>query len=294
MGDTDIIIQRRHRGRPPKNKTNIKKFYLNPNIEENLILRIPYFSKKYRINFFKNKLNEEFDKLDSKLNNLDDNYLEEFKEKDIKYSIKDKKIVYLESIKSIAKPFDINENNEIIIPKFTDICCCYDAQPINSKPFFLPEKYDNGLFYIIGWFCSLNCAIAYNNKLKDNKASVRLSLLKQLYNVNKYLTPAPNILNIKTFGGSYDINDFRSLTDINYKNKITSCNCIENNKINNNVIENNKTPIGEKIEINQSNKIEKVENKTDDKKSIAKTKKATTKKSTAKTKKATTKKSTKK
>ena len=83
---------------------------------------------------------------------------------------------------------------------------------INDIPYFLPDQIKDGKFYIIGWFCSLNCAVAYNIKLNDEKVLERISLVKYMYGINgeEHITPSPNILVLKKFGGILDINNYRN------------------------------------------------------------------------------------
>ena len=109
-------------------------------------------------------------------------------------------------------PFSTTDDNIIIEPKYTNICCMHDSCKIKGKPYFLPDKYINGTFYIIGWFCSLNCALAYNLNLKDNNINQRTNLLYYLYQVNnENILPAPDKSLLKKFGGNYSINEFRNL-----------------------------------------------------------------------------------
>ena len=109
-------------------------------------------------------------------------------------------------------PFSTNNNNIIIEPKYTNICCMYDSCKIKGKPYFLPDKFINGVFYIIGWFCSLNCALAYNLNLKDNNINQRTNLLYYLYQINNQnILPAPDKILLKKFGGQYNIKEFRNL-----------------------------------------------------------------------------------
>ena len=121
--------------------------------------------------------------------------------------------IYTDKIRSITIdcPFKLNKDKTIIIPEYTEICCFHDSCKIKGKPIFLPEKVENGYFYIIGWFCSLNCAITYNFNIKDNKVNQRLSLLKQLYKIPKDIKPAPSNKLLKKYGGKLTIEEYRDL-----------------------------------------------------------------------------------
>lgn len=217
------------RGRPPKN-TEIPIFENYENIEEDIIL---YFPKKNLNNYEKNKKiddNEEERKnniecikiknknnIKIKNNNKIENNIE--KENNIKENnnknkqneeyknIFDKKII----IYNINCPFEINPDNTIILQK-TNLGCLWDTFEINDIPYFLPDYIKDGKFYVIGWFCSLNCAVAYNIKLNDERIFERISLLKYMYNIDgeENISPSPNILVLKKFGGILNIDEYRN------------------------------------------------------------------------------------
>ena len=89
----------------------------------------------------------------------------------------------IEVNKTLTKcPFSVN--GKIIVPDKTDICCMYDTCKMRCKPVFLPDKYLNGSFHIIGWFCSISCAISYNLRINDENVNKRMNLLYYLYNKN--------------------------------------------------------------------------------------------------------------
>lgn len=116
----------------------------------------------------------------------------------------------------IKCPFSTNDNNIIIEPKYTNICCMHDTCKIKGKPYFLPDKFIDGIFYIIGWFCSLNCALAYNLNLKDDNINQRTNLLYYLYQINnENILPAPDKILLKKYGGEYDITEYRKLNKTN-------------------------------------------------------------------------------
>jgi len=117
-------------------------------------------------------------------------------------------------IYNINCPFKLNPDNTIILEK-TNIGCLWDTYEINDIPYFLPDHMRDGKFYIIGWFCSLNCAISYNIRLNDEKVLERINLLKYMYNIDgEHITPSPDILVLKKFGGFQDINEYRNKLSI--------------------------------------------------------------------------------
>ena len=56
------------------------------------------------------------------------------------------------------KLFDMQNN--IFIPKKTNICCWWCTCQFDCLPTFLPEKFSDSKFYVSGCFCSFNCAAA--------------------------------------------------------------------------------------------------------------------------------------
>lgn len=106
-----------------------------------------------------------------------------------------------------------------------DIRCWWDHHTFAHLPFYLPEIYNNGIYYVIGFFCSLNCALAYNqNILKDFNVQDRKALAYQFYcelydcsHVDVYnIKCAPSILTLLVYGGKKSIEDYRKdLTILN-------------------------------------------------------------------------------
>jgi hypothetical protein len=100
-----------------------------------------------------------------------------------------------------------NNTNKVIEIKKTDLNCWWDTHPINNYPYFLPEKYYNGKFYVFGWFSSPECAASYNLYLNDYKVMERFALLQKLYGPIKKIAPPKEIL--KKYGGIVEIEDYR-------------------------------------------------------------------------------------
>jgi hypothetical protein len=104
--------------------------------------------------------------------------------------------------------------------KRTKIRCWWDCHEFDNLPAFLPELYRNNTYYVIGCFCSFNCALAYNlYYLRDAKIAHRKSLVYKLYRQitggkyagdNKdviYEAPPKEILT--SFGGPMTIEEYR-------------------------------------------------------------------------------------
>lgn len=113
------------------------------------------------------------------------------------------------------KLIDINNNKPIVIDK-TNIACWWCSHQFNTMPCFIPDRYVNEIFYVIGCFCTYNCALSYAiNILNDHKLSTRITLIKQLYskifknnNINISMAPPKELL--KMFGGTMSIEEFRN------------------------------------------------------------------------------------
>ena len=100
-----------------------------------------------------------------------------------------------------------NNTNKVIEFKKTDLNCWWDTYPIDNYPYFLPEKYYNGKFYVFGCFSSPECAVAYNLYMNDYKVMERFALLQKLYGPIKKIAPPKEIL--KKYGGIVEIDEYR-------------------------------------------------------------------------------------
>ena len=158
------------------NSNKYKKLYkiqINENKKKDIIIK---------------KLKEELDK--KRLNNPFDSDVQ----KDLK--------TYVINLNLI----DNNTNKVIEIEKM-DLNCWWDTYPINNYPYFLPEKYYNGKFYVFGCFSSPECAASYNLYLNDYKVMERFALLQKLYGPIKKIAPPKEIL--KKYGGIINIDEYR-------------------------------------------------------------------------------------
>lgn len=109
----------------------------------------------------------------------------------------------------LINPFE-NADKRISVPEFTNVACLWDTCEINGVPCFLPDRYIDNTFHVIGCFCSINCAAAYNLSLDDYKTSERYSLLKWLYGkTNEKIEPSPTFRILDKYGGNINITDYR-------------------------------------------------------------------------------------
>jgi len=133
---------------------------------------------------------------------------------------------YEENIKKIGnnkviellRDFDKKaKNNEW--PLSTSVNCFWCCHTFDTPPVGLPCKYYNNRFYVTGCFCSLECASAFNiMQLKDSNLEERNNLINYLSHKMGYDTIvkcAPPREMLKIFGGSMDIDEFRSYNNVN-------------------------------------------------------------------------------
>ena len=92
--------------------------------------------------------------------------------------------------------------------------CYWCKNSFNTQPIELPEDYYNDTFFCYGYFCSWNCAKAFNIDLNDTSTWKRESLLNLMYyktyGTYKEIIPAPSWLLLIDFGGILDIDSFRN------------------------------------------------------------------------------------
>lgn len=118
---------------------------------------------------------------------------------------------------------DYYNNTDIwSVEKYSNMCCWWCCHKFDTLAIGLPEKYNNGVFKVIGYYCSFECALAYNLSLNDHKLWERTSLLYYLRNLifkgmypnndistmNDIIAASPRFL-LKMFGGYLTIEEFR-------------------------------------------------------------------------------------
>jgi len=120
-----------------------------------------------------------------------------------------------ENVKEQISTF-IDANDLKRIPARTDISCWWCCHPFSTPPIPLPEKCVGEVFHVKGCFCSFNCALAYNLKLRDNKVRSRESMLRYMMkkaypsiSISGNFNPAPDNKILKKFGGILTIDEFR-------------------------------------------------------------------------------------
>lgn len=103
-------------------------------------------------------------------------------------------------------------------PLTTSVHCYWCCHSFDSTPVGLPMRYKGGKFHVIGCFCSLECACAYNFNnsfgLSDSvdERLMRYALLNSLsvqLGGPQVICSAPTRLSLKMFGGNMTIQQFR-------------------------------------------------------------------------------------
>jgi hypothetical protein len=106
-------------------------------------------------------------------------------------------------------------------PEKTNIKCWWCTLSFETVPCFIPTKFHNGKYTILGCFCSFNCAMSYNLYSLDQNQHERLrkcSLLHTLYyeihgetEQVKEILPAPPKEVMIGYGGKLTIEQYRGL-----------------------------------------------------------------------------------
>ncbi len=131
-------------------------------------------------------------------------------------------------------PFQMTERQNRWVHR-TNVCCHWCCEKFENIPIGLPVKIIEEKYYVIGVFCSFECAAAYNFDMNDEQVWDRYTMLNTLYNEiqnsinndsddladpNKEfikIKPAPNRYLLDKFGGPLTIDEFRK-SNMNYIN----------------------------------------------------------------------------
>lgn len=95
-------------------------------------------------------------------------------------------------------------------------CCFWCCHSIDNLIYGMPYNYDtiNDTYYILGSFCSLNCANAYNFSINSGSDKVWevnswIQMLGRRYGLKNVIRPAPSRYLLEMFGGNLSIDEFR-------------------------------------------------------------------------------------
>ena len=100
-------------------------------------------------------------------------------------------------------------------PLSTSVHCYWCCHRFDTTPLGLPIKYVGGRFHVVGCFCSLECAAAYNfsaAKESVDECLNRYSMINALsvrLGHARVVRPAPDRLALAIFGGHMGIDEFR-------------------------------------------------------------------------------------
>jgi hypothetical protein len=101
-------------------------------------------------------------------------------------------------------------------PISTSVHCYWCVHRFDTQPVGLPVKFSGDAFHVIGCFCSLDCACAYNfatNRDSTDECLSRYSLINALsgrMGLDRNVQPAPDRLALSIFGGHLSIEEFRA------------------------------------------------------------------------------------
>jgi hypothetical protein len=102
--------------------------------------------------------------------------------------------------------------------------CWWCRNCFNTPGLELPEDYYNETFFCTGNYCSFNCMKKYNLELNDSLTWKRDSLINlfyfKLYNKYTEINPAPHWITLKEYGGCLTLEEFRNNFIINSKEYI--------------------------------------------------------------------------
>lgn len=112
--------------------------------------------------------------------------------------------------------YDLNNKNGW--PHKTNLRCWFCTLYFNTVPCAKPIKYENGVFTVVGCFCSFNCIIADVLDSRDTQKWEICGLINLMYNKiyckNKNIKPSPNKKVLKEYGGELTRDEYRkSLND---------------------------------------------------------------------------------
>ena len=129
----------------------------------------------------------------------------------------------LKVIRLLTEFEEKNKNSEW--PSSTSVHCYWCCHRFENAPFGLPVKFASNMYHVIGCFCSLECACAYNFASPDSidERLNRYTLLNTLSNrlgLGRTVQPAPTRLSLSVFGGHLDIDEFREFSSAARRNVI--------------------------------------------------------------------------
>lgn len=125
----------------------------------------------------------------------------------------DSRIAPLKVVKLLKDFEEKNKVNEW--PQNTSVACYWCCHRFHTPPFGIPVNIHDEVFHVYGCFCSIECAAAYNFKMHDSIDEMweryhLMNILMRRLDMGDFVTPAPDRLALKMFGGFMDIDEFRN------------------------------------------------------------------------------------
>jgi len=116
-------------------------------------------------------------------------------------------------------------NEKISMNKNKSSLCWNCCHPFHNNINGIPMKYLNGIFYVYGDFCSLECGCRYaHDNLKEYNFLEIFSLINLYSNIvfdtKEKIAMAPNRILLESFGGPLTIEEYRTKKVLNYDIKI--------------------------------------------------------------------------
>ena len=122
---------------------------------------------------------------------------------------------FMNDAENIAYDSEYYHNNNPLVQK-NNSCCFWCCHSIDNVSYGMPYNYDtiNDTYFILGSFCSLQCANAYNFSVNCGSDKVWevnswIQMLGKRYGFLNTIRPAPSRYLLKMFGGNLTINEFR-------------------------------------------------------------------------------------
>lgn len=101
-------------------------------------------------------------------------------------------------------------------PANTSVHCYWCCHRFDSVPFGVPIKFSNGKFHVVGCFCGLSCAAAYNfahgasyDEIWERYSLINMLAVQTGSGTSGVVKPAPDRLSLTMFGGHLSIDEFR-------------------------------------------------------------------------------------
>jgi hypothetical protein len=122
---------------------------------------------------------------------------------------------------------NVSNNDQLMtvadLPDRTDIVCWNDHVPFDGIPVVIPLKYENGVYYVFGNFCSFGCALRYiYDRYRYSTTYEELQSLLFMYYIETHgiekfhdIVMAPELVTLCSHGGIYTLKQYREYASNN-------------------------------------------------------------------------------